>query len=95
MNLETNLQQAQTVKKFRKILKGFVVSSKNLKTIVIKVENKFKHPLYHKLVISHKKYHAHDETEQAKDGDFVSIIETRPISAKKNWKLHKILIKAK
>lgn len=71
-------------RKFHKILKGVVVSTKNAKTIVVKVETKFKHPLYQKLVIRHKKYHAHDETEMASDGDFVAIIETRPISAKKN-----------
>ncbi|MDQ0513625.1 small subunit ribosomal protein S17 [Mycoplasmoides fastidiosum] len=82
-------------KKYRKVLKGVVVSTKNAKTIVVKVESKFKHPLYKKLVIRHKKYHAHDELEKAKEGDFVSIIETRPLSALKNWRLNKILTEAK
>lgn len=78
-----------------KTFKGVVVSTKNQKTIVVKVELKTKHPKYGKLVITHKKYHAHDEYQLAKDGDFVSISETRPLSALKCWKLNKILVKAK
>lgn len=79
----------------RKVLQGIVVSDKMQKTIVVNVETKTKHPLYKKLVITHKKYHAHDEKEECKIGDFVEIIETRPLSALKRWRLNNIIEKAK
>lgn len=79
----------------RKILQGIVVSDKMQKTIVVQVERKSKHRLYKKLVITHKKYHAHDEREECKIGDFVEIMETRPLSATKRWRLNKIIQKAK
>lgn len=79
----------------RKVLQGVVVSDKMQKTITVQVERKAKHPLYKKLVITHKKYHAHDEKEECKIGDFVEIMETRPLSATKRWRLNKILQKAK
>lgn len=67
----------------KKVLMGIVVSNKMEKTIVVNVETKNKHPLFKKLVITHKKYHAHDEKNECKIGDFVEIIETRPLSATK------------
>ena len=70
----------------RRTLMGIVVSDVNDKTIVVKVERKSKHPLYKKLVISHKKYHAHDEKNEAGIGDKVEIAETRPMSATKHWR---------
>ena len=79
----------------RRTLMGIVVSDVNDKTIVVKVERKSKHPLYKKLVISHKKYHAHDENNEAGVGDKVEIAETRPMSATKHWRLVKIIEKAK
>lgn len=79
----------------RKTLIGIVVSDKMQKTIVVKVERKNKHPLYKKLVITHKKYHAHDEKEECKIGDIVEIVETRPLSALKRWRLNSIVEKAK
>ncbi|MBQ5492396.1 MAG: 30S ribosomal protein S17 [Mycoplasmataceae bacterium] len=79
----------------RRTLMGVVVSDVNDKTIVVKVERKSKHPLYKKLVISHKKYHAHDEKNEAGIGDKVEIAETRPMSATKHWRLVKIIEKAK
>lgn len=97
-NLRSSEQNKMViVPKVKKIksLKGFVVSTKSAKTIVVQVESKFKHPLYHKLVVSHKKYHAHDKNQVCKVGDFVQIIETRPLSALKRWKLVKILIRSK
>lgn len=83
------------MEKNRKTLAGVVVSDKMNKTIVVLVETKSKHPLYGKLVITHKKYHAHDEKEECKIGDRVRIVETRPISKTKSWKLDKILEKSK
>lgn len=67
----------------RKVLIGIVTSDKMQKTITVNVERKSKHPLYKKLVITHKKYHAHDEKEEAKIGDKVEIVECRPLSKTK------------
>ncbi len=83
------------MEKNRKTLVGTVVSDKMNKTIVVLVETKSKHSLYDKLVITHKKYHAHDEKEECKVGDKVRIVETRPISKTKCWKLDEIIEKSK
>ena len=69
----------------KKILKGIVKSAKNNKTIVVEVTRKFKHPFYEKVIKRSKKYHAHDEKNQFKVGDIVSIIESKPISKLKSW----------
>ena len=66
-------------------LTGTVVSSKNNKTITVLVETYKKHPLYHKRVKSSKKYSVHDESNKAKVGDVVRIVETRPISKTKHF----------
>lgn len=79
----------------RKFLTGIVTSDKMQKTITVKVETKFKHPLYRKLVIHTKKYHVHDEEQVAKIGDKVEIMETRPISKTVNWTISKIIERAK
>tara|TARA_B100001059_G_C17456008_1_gene389767 strand:+ start:363 stop:593 length:231 start_codon:yes stop_codon:yes gene_type:complete len=71
----------------KKILKGEVTSAKNNKTIVVQVTRKFKHPFYGKVISRSKKYHAHDEKNKFKEGDKVSIIESRPISKKKTWEV--------
>ena len=71
----------------KKILKGKVTSSKNNKTIVVEVTRKFKHPFYGKVIQRSKKYHAHDEKNKFKEGEIVSIIETKPISKKKRWQV--------
>ncbi len=83
------------MEKNRKTLVGVVVSNKMNKTIVVSVETKSKHSLYDKLVITHKKYHAHDEKQECNVGDRVRIVETRPISKTKSWKLQTIIEKAK
>jgi len=69
----------------KRILQGTVVSDKNDKTIVVKVERRFTHPLFKKTVRRSKKYKAHDENNAKKVGDMVSIQESRPISKDKNW----------
>ena len=69
----------------KKVLKGKIVSSKNNKTIVVKVTRRVKHKLYRKIINSSKKYHAHDENNEFKVGDIVSIIESKPISKLKSW----------
>ena len=71
----------------KRILQGVVVSDKNDKTIVVKVERRLRHPVLKKTVRLSKKYHAHDEKNAAKTGDVVRIEETRPISKQKRWTL--------
>ncbi len=71
----------------KRILEGVVVSDKNDKTIVVKVERRLRHPVLKKTVRLSKKYHAHDETNTAKTGDVVRIEETRPLSKQKRWTL--------
>ncbi|MEE4565291.1 30S ribosomal protein S17 [Paenibacillus polymyxa] len=78
----------------RKILVGKVVSDKMDKTIVIAVETYKKHDLYHKRIKVTKKFKAHDENNTAQIGDTVKIMETRPLSKDKNWRLVEIVEKA-
>ena len=71
----------------KRVLEGVVVSDKNDKTIVVKVERRLRHPVFKKTVRVSKKYHAHDEKNEAKTGEIVRIQETRPISKQKRWAL--------
>ena len=71
----------------KKILKGIVVSDKPNKTITVIVERKYQHPVLQKVIKSKKKYRVHDEKNSYKTGDKVSIIETRPISKTKKFKV--------
>ena len=73
---------------------GIVISNKMSKTIVIKVENRYPHPIYSKIMVRTKKYLAHDEKENSNIGDLVLVEECKPLSKKKHWKLKKILIKS-
>jgi small subunit ribosomal protein S17 len=80
----------------RKVIKqGVVVSDKSDKTIVVRVQRQYIHPLYKKTVRSHKKFMAHDEKNDAHEGDVVQIAEARPMSARKRWILHKIVERSK
>ena len=80
----------------RKVTKtGIVVSDKMDKTIVVRVERQFKHPLYKKIVRKHKKFKAHDENNECNIGDVVMISESRPISRDKRWVLSKIIERRK
>jgi small subunit ribosomal protein S17 len=79
----------------RKVRRGYVVSDKMDKTIVVAVEDRVKHPLYGKVMRRTTKVKAHDEQNTAGIGDLVSIMETRPLSATKRWRLVEILEKAK
>ena len=69
----------------KRVLQGTVVSDKNDKTVVVKVERRFTHPLFKKTVRRSKNYKAHDEANKYKVGDLVSIEECRPISRDKRW----------
>lgn len=78
----------------RKTRTGVVVSDKMQKTIVVKVERSTRHPLYKKTIRRYKKFKAHDEGNSAKTGDTVKIMETRPLSKEKRWRLLEVLKKA-
>jgi small subunit ribosomal protein S17 len=71
----------------KRVLTGLIVSDKGDKTVVVNVERKVKHPLYGKIVRRSKKYHAHDEANEYKQGETVRIEETAPISRLKTWKV--------
>ena len=73
---------------------GLVISNKMNKTIVIKVENRYSHPIYSKIMVKSKKYLVHDEMETCQIGDQVLINECRPLSKRKRWKLVKIILKS-
>ena len=73
----------------RKVRKGVVVSKMGVKSVVVEVSYREQHPVYGKIVIRRKKYHAHDEADTAKVGDAVTIMETRPLSATKRWRIVK------
>lgn len=82
------------VRNKRKEIQGKVVSDKRDKTITILVEKKIKHPLYGKVMKSSKKFQAHDENNECKMGDIVKVMETRPLSKTKRWRLIEILERA-
>jgi small subunit ribosomal protein S17 len=71
----------------KRTLTGTIVSDKTDKTVVVKVERRVKHPLYGKIIKRSKKYHAHDEGNEFREGETVRIEETRPISKLKTWKV--------
>ena len=80
---------------YRKVRRGYVVSDKMDKTVVVEVEDRVKHPLYGKVIRRTSKVKAHDEANTAGVGDRVRLMETRPLSATKRWRLVEILEKAK
>lgn len=73
---------------------GIVISNKMQKTIVVKIENRYSHPIYSKTIVKTKKYLAHDELEECNIGDQVLVEECRPLSKKKRWKLIQIISKS-
>lgn len=78
----------------RKVKTGKVVSDKMNKTVVVAVETKVRHPLYHRTITRTKKYKAHDENNEAHIGDTVVLMETRPLSKDKRWRVIEITEKA-
>jgi small subunit ribosomal protein S17 len=79
----------------RKMRVGTVVSDKMDKTVVVMVERRYAHPLYGKQVTRTKKYHAHDENNEYRIGDTVRIMETRPLSKLKRWRVTDVVERAK
>ncbi|RNL83810.1 30S ribosomal protein S17 [Halostreptopolyspora alba] len=90
---ETNNKTA--TRNYRKVREGYVVSDKMAKTVVVEVEDRVKHSLYGKVIRRTTKYKAHDEAETCGVGDRVRLMETRPLSATKRWRVVEILEKAK
>ncbi|AJC11800.1 MAG: 30S ribosomal protein S17 [Berryella intestinalis] len=78
----------------RKVRQGIVVSDANDKTCVVQIKDRKPHPIYGKMMTTTKKFHAHDENNEAHVGDTVLIMETRPLSKMKRWRLVKIVEKA-
>ena len=78
----------------KRTLIGRVVSDKMEKTVTVLVERKVKYPMYGKIMVRSKKYHAHNEGNTAKAGDLVEIVETRPVSRTKTWAVTSVLQKA-
>jgi small subunit ribosomal protein S17 len=83
--MEAKLPQRKTAKV------GVVVAKKMKKTVTVQVERQIRHPLYKKIIRRKKKFLAHDEYEKCKVGDIVRIIETRPISKRKRWRVTEII----
>lgn len=79
----------------RKVRTGVVSSNKMDKTITVKIERKVKHPLYGKFVKKSKGFHAHDEKNECNIGDLVKIMETKPLSKTKRWRLIEVVEKVK
>ena len=79
----------------RKVREGWVISNRMHKTIVVAVERHFRHPRYEKIIRRTSKLYAHDEKNQCQIGDMVKVMETRPLSRLKRWRLLEIVKKAK
>ena len=94
MSEQETIEQG-TQRNLRKIRQGKVVSSKMEKSIVVAVARKVKHPVYGKFMNKTKRFMAHDESNEAGEGDIVRIMETRPLSKKKRWRLLEVVEKAK
>ena len=92
---ENVTEQTESARNYRKTRQGYVVSDKMDKTVVVEVEDRVKHPLYGKVLRKSSKVKAHDEQNAAGIGDRVLIMETRPLSATKRWRLVEVLEKAK
>lgn len=85
------MSETNIVRSHRKERLGEVISNKMAKTVVVRVERRFQHPQFKKVVTSYKKFYAHDEKSEARVGDRVRIIETRPLSKTKRWRLVEVV----
>ena len=88
-------QEQEMERNLRKVKQGIVSSDKMDKTITVVVENRKRHPMYNKIMTTTSKLKAHDEKNEAQEGDLVEIMETRPLSATKRWRLVRIVEKKK
>ena len=92
---DTDTTQTAETRNRRKVRVGVVTSDKMQKTVVVTVKNLVKHPIYGRILKQDKKFKAHDENNDAHIGDTVEIMETRPLSKDKNWRLLRIIERAK
>ena len=90
-----NTERQQTERRQRKVRIGTVVSDKMDKTVVVAVERRTAHPVYGKRITKTTRFHAHDEQNQAHEGDTVRIMETRPLSKLKRWRVVEIIERAR
>jgi small subunit ribosomal protein S17 len=95
MSTDKKTTETEDQRAFRKTRRGYVTSDKMDKTITVEVEERVKHPLYGKVLRQSTKLKAHDEANTAGIGDLVVVMETRPLSASKRWRLVEIIEKAK
>jgi len=95
MSTQKHTTATQGHRAFRKTRRGYVTSDKMDKTITVEVEDRVKHPLYGKVLRQTSKLKVHDEANSAGIGDLVVVMETRPLSASKRWRLVEIVEKAK
>lgn len=93
--METAKNESGVTRKSRKTRTGTVVSAKGDKTIVVRVNRTMRHPLYVKVMTRSSKLYAHDEKNEANEGDVVLVMETRPVSKTKCWRLTEIIERAK
>src|SRR5258708_16778985 len=91
---ETGAAHTQT-RTFRKVRGGRVVSDRMDKTVVVQIRHRKSHPLYKKVVQRRERFKAHDETNECKVGDLVRIMETRPLSKEKHWRVVEVVEKAR
>ena len=89
--MANTVNQTEAARGNRKERSGEVISNKMAKTIVVRVERRFPHPKYRKVVTAYTKFYAHDEKSEAKVGDRVRIEETRPLSKIKRWRLMEVV----
>jgi small subunit ribosomal protein S17 len=94
METMAEVQNTET-RNIRKVRVGIVTSNKMAKTITVAVERKVKHPIYGKFINKTTKFHAHDEKNECSIGDIVRIMETRPLSKTKRWRLVEVVEKVK
>jgi small subunit ribosomal protein S17 len=95
VNNDVATEDSELARGYRKVREGLVVSDKMDKTVVVEVEDRVKHPKYGKVIRRTKKYKAHDGENACGVGDRVLLMETRPLSATKRWRVAEILEKAK
>jgi len=92
--MATEVANHKLKQRYRKVRTGVVVSDKMDKTVVVQIERKTMHPTFHKAIRMHKKVQAHDETNECRVGDTVQIVESRPLSKNKCWRVQKLIERA-
>lgn len=92
--MNTQANTPASTPEVKRVLVGRIVSDKMQKTVTVLIERKVKHPIYDKIMVRTKKYHAHIEGLEAKEGDIVEITESRPISKTKTWSVVNVLKRA-